>query len=32
MAEQVEPTITTLSDGGYIIAWQNGDIISAQKI
>ena len=31
MAEQVEPTITTLSDGGYIIAWQNGDIISAQR-
>ncbi|WP_071628102.1 Calx-beta domain-containing protein [Poseidonibacter lekithochrous] len=31
ISDQVEPTITTLSDGGYIIAWQNGDNISAQR-
>ena len=31
IGEQVEPAITTLSDGGYIIAWQNGDNISTQR-
>ena len=31
LGEQVEPTITTLEDGGYIIAWQNEDGISAQR-
>ena len=30
-ADQSEPVITTLADGGYIVSWQNGDTVSAMR-